>query len=41
MKKHKKTKAEPEAPKPLHEPELDAAGIDLAPTEIWVAVGRA
>src|SRR6266436_9173396 len=38
MKKHKKTKPKPEAPKPLHEPEPDAAGIDLAATEIWVAV---
>ena len=38
MKKHKKTKPKREAPKPLHEPEPDAAGIDLAATEIWVAV---
>jgi transposase len=45
MKKHEKTKSKSkskpkrEASKPLHEPEPDAAGIDLAPTEIWVAVG--
>jgi transposase len=38
MKNHKKTKPKPEAPKPLHEPEPDAAGIDLAAAEIWVAV---
>ena len=37
MKKHKKTKPLPEASKPLHEPEPDAAGIDLGATEIWVA----
>src|SRR5580693_3443504 len=38
MKKHKKTKPNPEAAKPLHEPKPDAAGIDLGATEIWVAV---
>ena len=38
MKKHKKTKPKSEASKPLHEPEPDAAGIDLGATEIWVAV---
>jgi len=38
MKKHKKTKPLSETSKPLHEPEPDAAGIDLGATEIWVAV---
>ena len=38
MKKHKKTKPKSEASKPLHEPEPNAAGIDLGATEIWVAV---
>jgi transposase len=40
MKKHKRTKPKPkpEAPNPLHEPVPDAAGIDLAAIEIWVAV---
>ncbi len=38
MRKHKKTKPNPEAPKPLHEPKSDAAGIDLGATEIWAAV---
>jgi transposase len=38
MKKHKNTKPLSEASKPLHEPEPDAAGIDLGATEIWVAV---
>lgn len=38
--KHKGAKAKPksEATKPLHEPNPDAGGIDLSPTEIWVAV---
>ena len=37
---HKRTKAKtkPEGTKPLHEPNPDAGGIDLSPTEIWVAV---
>jgi len=34
MKKRKKTKPKPEAPKPLHSTEPDAAGTDLAATEI-------
>jgi transposase len=38
MKKHKKSKPNSEAANPLHEPEPDAAGIDLGATEIWVAV---
>lgn len=38
MKKDKKKRSKPEAPKSLHEPEPDAAGIDLGATEIWVAV---
>jgi transposase len=42
MKKNKgakaKTKSEVTATKPLHEPNPDACGIDLSPTEIWVAV---
>jgi transposase len=38
--KHKraKSKTKSEATKPLHEPNPDAGGIDLSPTEIWVAV---
>jgi hypothetical protein len=38
MKKHQKTKSRPEMPKPLHEPEPDAAEIDVGASEIWVAV---
>jgi len=38
MKKHGKTKTKSEASKPLHEPEPDAAGIDVGANEIWVAV---
>ena len=38
MKKHRKTKTKSEASKPLHEPEPDAAGIDVGANEIWVAV---
>ncbi len=38
MKQHEKTKTKSEAPKPLHEPEPDAAGIDVGANEIWVAV---
>jgi|HubBroStandDraft_6_1064221.scaffolds.fasta_scaffold140848_2 transposase len=38
MKKHKKTKPEPNEAKPLHEPVADAGGIDLGATEIWAAV---
>lgn len=42
MKKNKgakaKTKSEATATKPIHEPNPDAGGIDLSPTEIWVAV---
>jgi transposase len=40
MKKHQKTKPKSKASTPLHQLEPDAAGIDLAPTEIWVAVGQ-
>jgi transposase len=38
--KHKgaKPKTKSQATKPLHEPNPDAGGIDLSPTEIWVAV---
>jgi transposase len=38
--KHKraKSKTKSEATKPLHELNPDAGGIDLSPTEIWVAV---
>lgn len=39
MKKHRKTKTKSETAKPLHEPEPDAAGIDVGANEIWVAVG--
>ena len=40
MKKNKgaKTKTKSEGSKPIHEPNPDAGGIDLSPTEIWVAV---
>ena len=38
MKQHEKTKTKSEAPKPLHEPEPDAAGIDVGANEISVAV---
>jgi transposase len=40
MKKNKgaKTKTKSQGSKPIHEPNLDAGGIDLSPTEIWVAV---
>jgi transposase len=42
MKKNKgakaKAKSEASATKPIHEPNPDAGGIDLSPTEIWVAV---
>jgi transposase len=33
-----KTKSEATATKPIHEPTPDGCGIDLSPTEIWVAV---
>jgi len=38
MKKQGKTKTKSEASKPLHEPEPDAAGIDVGANEIWIAV---
>src|SRR5260221_562435 len=38
MKKHRQTKTKSETSKPLHEPEPDAAGIDVGANEIWVAV---
>jgi transposase len=38
MKSHRKTKTKSEASKPLHEPEPNAAGIDVGANEIWVAV---
>jgi hypothetical protein len=38
MKQHKNTKTKSEVPKPLHDPEPDAAGIDVGANEIWVAV---
>jgi hypothetical protein len=42
MKKNKgakaKAKSEASATKPIHEPNAGAGGIDLSPTEIWVAV---
>jgi transposase len=39
MKNQKKTKTKSEASKALHDPQPDAAGIDIGAKEIWVAVG--
>src|SRR5260221_13764774 len=38
MKKHKKAKTKSKAASPLHQPEPNAAGIDVGANEIWVAV---
>jgi transposase len=38
MKKHKKAKTKSKASSPLHEPEPNAAGIDVGANELWVAV---
>lgn len=38
MKKHKKAKTKSKASSPLHQPEPNAAGIDVGANEIWVAV---
>lgn len=38
MKKHQKTKAKSKASEPLHNPQPDAAGLDIGATEIWAAV---
>jgi transposase len=38
MKHQKKRKTKSEIPTPLHDPQPDAAGIDIGANEIWVAV---
>ena len=38
MKKHKRAKTKSKASNPLHDPQPDAAGVDIAANEIWAAV---
>jgi len=38
MKKHQSAKTKSKALKPIHDPQPDAAGIDIGANEIWVAV---
>ena len=38
MKKHKRLKTKSKATNPLHDPQPDAAGVDIAANEIWAAV---
>ena len=38
MKKHKRAKTKSKATKPLHDPQPDAAGVDIGANEIWAAV---
>jgi transposase len=38
MKKHQRLKAKSKANRPIHDPQPDAAGVDIAANEIWAAV---
>jgi hypothetical protein len=38
MKKQKRAKTKSKATKPLHDPQPDAAGVDIGANEIWAAV---